>query len=197
MQFALIMRAYAPFDTFGFTFHGDGANRGPTTSNSVTSRMISWVVFDPMSGVFEKPNGRSDESKWAYIFSARDRAIPVVRLDSQKLGPNWVHFRMHAAASNPLIPPKGKLAPDIDLHCSITVAVGQGRLNVNADLTGDTFPNAEVMLEDESGTRRMNFSAETTGGRHTGPFVRLPGSGNAAMNAICRSFSTSESGQFI
>jgi hypothetical protein len=76
VKFGLILRAYAPFKQFGVAFHGD--NRGPTTSDSVTSRIKSWVEFDPVAGTLGSPHAKSDESSMV-ILPFRDTAVSLVK----------------------------------------------------------------------------------------------------------------------
>jgi len=106
-------------------------------------------------------------------------------------GNGWVNFALHAAGSNPLFPG----APAIDMHVSISANVSKGYLNVNAQLKGDRFPNAEVILQDEVTNRRMLYSYETDGSADAGP-LRLFGDSRKVMNAICKSFPVDEAGRF-
>lgn len=189
MKFGLIMRAYAPFKVFGGPFLGDA--RGPTTSSAVTSRVKSWVDFDPVAGTIGSPHAKSDQSG-VIVVPLRATGIPMTRVSLIKHGPNWISFRMHAAGANPLVPG----APNIDMVITITASVARGGLNINAQLGGDQFPNAEVIMQDERGARRMLFTYETDAGAHTGPFTRLAGSRPLPMNAICKSFPINAEGLF-
>lgn len=192
MKFALIVRAYAPFESFGVPpFHGDA--RGPSTSPNVGSRLKAWVVFDPTNGKLETPGAKCDESHLLVWPNSRETEIPKVRVDGVQLGSNWMHFRLTTSGANPVI----KKSPDIDLRAAMTVSVGKGHLNINAELTGDTFPNSEVIVQDEKGKRRMIQSYETTGGRRTGPIVRLPGENYRPMSAICTAFPVDAAGHFV
>jgi hypothetical protein len=192
MKYGLIIRSYAPFESFGVPpFHGDA--RGPSTSSKVGSRMKAWVVFDPTTGRVEPPQAKSDESHLLVWPHTRKTEVPRVRIDAVQLGSNWLHFRLSAAGANPVLPH----SPDIDVRAAVTVSVGKGHLNINAELTGDQFPNSEVVLQDEGGARRMLQSYETTGGRRTGPIARLPGEGRRPMSAICAAFPVDASGRFV
>ena len=192
MSFQLIVRSYAPFKSFGVpTFHGDG--RGPTTSAKVTSRLAAWVTFDPAKGTVGKPNGKCDET---IMLSNNSRAteVPKVRLDFVQLGTGWMHFRLNASGANPVLKPA---SPDIDLHLSFTVSLTKRHLNVNAELKGDAFPNAEVMVQDAAGARRMIYTFETSGGPRMGPITLLPADSQRRMNGICISLPVSETGAFV
>ena len=83
MKFGLIMRAYAPFKVFGGPFHGD--NRGPTTSNSVTSRVKSWVDFDPVAGAVGSPHAKSDKSS-VIVIPHHAPGHPMTRVSVVKRG---------------------------------------------------------------------------------------------------------------
>jgi hypothetical protein len=192
MNFQLILRSYAPFSSFGVPpFHGDA--RGPTTSPKVTSRLKAWVNFDPVASTVSQPDASCDETLQV-TFGVRGKEIPKVRIDSVKLGKGWMHFRLNTSGANPLLKPA---SPDIDLHLSITVSLTKQHLNVNAELKGDAFPNAEVMVMDSSGARRMIYTFETSGGRRTGPIVLLPADVQRQMNAICMSLPVNDKGLFV
>jgi hypothetical protein len=81
------------------------------------------------------------------------------------------------------------------MHVAITASVNGTRLDVAASLTGDGFPNAELILQDAAGNRQMLFTFETTGAAHTGP-MRLMGDPKKPMNSISKSFPLDDSGLF-
>jgi len=187
-MFGLILRAYAPFKRFGGAFKGDA--RGPTTSPNATSRVKTWITFDPVVGVVGKPNAKSDAShliigppSWTAV------GLPVPRVSAIKIGKNAVYFQLHSSGNNPLFPG----SPPIDMHVAITASVSGKRLDIAASLTGDGFPNAEVIVQDAAGNRQMLLTFETTGAADTGP-ARLFGDRKKAMNAISKSFALDDSG---
>jgi hypothetical protein len=191
MKFGLVARAYAPFKVFGGFFHGD--NRGPTTRPDVTSRVKTWVVFDPMAGKVYDAKALSDRSSWT-LGDRTAVGLPGARVDAVSSGKGFMHFHLHAWGANPMTP---KGTPNIDMRVIMTVSLSQGHLNVEAVLSGDQFPNVETMLQDESGQRRMIATYETDAGKHTGPFTRLPGTNARTMNAICKSFRVDRRGLFV
>jgi hypothetical protein len=159
----------------------------------VTSRLAAWVTFDPAKGTVGKPDAKSDET---IMLGTNSRAteVPRVRIDSVKLGTGWMHFRLNASGANPVLKPA---SPDIDLHLPFTVSLTKQHLNVNAELKGDAFPNAEVMVQDAAGARRMIYTFETSGGPRMGPITLLPADRQRQMNAICISLSVNETGAFV
>jgi RHS repeat-associated protein len=46
IPYPITIRSFAPFNTFGGGFHGDGANRGFTTSATATARVHQRIDFD-------------------------------------------------------------------------------------------------------------------------------------------------------
>jgi hypothetical protein len=189
MLFGLILRAYAPFAQFGGVYKGDA--RGPTTSPSVTSRVKTWVTFEPTTGKVGAPSGKSDASHFAVGPSWTAVGIPVSRVSAIRSGKNAVYFQLHSSGNNPLFPG----SPPIDMHVAITASVADKRLDVAASLTGDGFPNAELIVQDSAGNRQMLLTFETTGGAHTGP-ARLMGDSKKQMNAISKSFPLNDAGLF-
>ena len=118
--------------------------------------------------------------------------MPVGRVSGIRSWKNGVYFQLHASGSNPLFPG----APPIDVHVGITASIVPARLDLSASLSGDGFPNAELMIQDVTGTRRMVFTFETSGGPDTGP-LRLMGDSRRPMNAISTSFEIDDAGHFV
>lgn len=189
MIFGLVLRAYAPFAWFGGAFRGD--NRGPTTSARVTSRIKSWVDFDPVAGTVGLAHAKSDASHWI-VGTYAEIGMPVSRVANVQRSKDARYFELRAAGSNPLVPP----APPIDMAVGITAAVRPGRLDVQARLTGDGFPNVEVLIVDHTGARRALMSFETPGGAHTGP-LKLFHRGGQPMVGISRSYGIDAEGRFV
>ncbi len=189
MLYALVLRSYAPFHRFGGIYRGDG--RGPTTSPHATSRVKSWIVFDPSTGHVGLPNARSDASHFAFGPSWTATGMPVPRLSGVRRSAGWVSFQLHAAGSNPLFPG----APAIDVHVTVSASVTPRKLNMRASLTGDSFPNAEVMVQDYAGNRQMVLQFETTGSADAGP-LRLMGDRRADMGGVSVSFDIDDQGLF-
>ncbi|MDB4987972.1 MAG: hypothetical protein JWN04_3150 [Myxococcaceae bacterium] len=192
MNFGLILRAYAPFKRFGGFYRGD--NRGPTASSAVTSRVKAWVWFDPIAGTIGSPESKSDESHFAGMFSFikyNTAGIPNSRISAVKVGSNSIFFRLSASGSNPLFPG----APGIDMQVSMTANVCNQRLIISADLTGDSFPNVEIILSDEGGEQQLLCTYETDGGADTGP-LRLFARGKNSMSGLSWSYSLTDAGRF-
>ncbi|MDD9943224.1 MAG: hypothetical protein OXU20_19445 [Myxococcales bacterium] len=78
------------------------------------------------------------------------------------------------------------MSPDIDVHLRFKTELFGNSLRINADLSGDAFPNAEVFVE-QTRTRRRTLivTFETSHGPNTGPGVALWGDNRRPMGAIC------------
>ena len=152
----------------------------------------AWVVFDPIAGTVASPDAKCDETTLLGV-NYSETELPKVRVDFVQLGKSWMHFRLNAAGANPIFKPA---SPDIDVHAAITASVADRRLDLTGELTGDRFPNFEVILQDEVKTRRMVMSYETSGNRWTGPETDLWRDRKRHMNANCKSFAIDDHGHF-
>lgn len=194
MKFGLIVRAYAPFPVFGLPPH-EGDNRNATTSSDATSRVKAWVAFDMDTGKVELSHSKSDKSTMMLgLVDVSRTGTPIARVDHVKLGKGWLHFRLRAGGN---VPTLKWVSPEINMHMAATFTVGSGQLNLTGELTGDQFPNFEVMLQDEKGTRRMVMTYNTSHNRWTGPEVNLWTDKKQPMNGICKSFAIDSSGRFV
>lgn len=190
-DYVLNLRSYAPFAQFGGGFEGD--SRGPSTSTAVTSRIAVSLIFNPQSGKVGKPRATSSGTTYLPL-NWRDMAEPRVTLISAVKVTNGISLRLDLAGSNPLL---RRIAPDIDLHATMSFTIAEGYFRVLAQLTGDRFPNAEMFVTDERGQARMLMTYETTSGPFSGPAFALPGNGRLPMNSICIGFPVDGRGRFI
>jgi hypothetical protein len=190
-DYVLNLRSYAPFKEFGGGFEGD--NRGPSTSPQATSRIAVSLIFNPQSGKVGKP--RATSSGTVYLpLNWRGMAEPRVTLVGVVGVTNGISLRLDLAGSNPLLK---QIAPDIDLHTTMSFTLEYGYLRALAQLTGDRFPNAEMFVTDDRGQARMLMTYETTSGPLGGPAFWLPGNGKVQMNSICTYFPVDAGGRFI
>ena len=66
-------------------------------------------------------------------------------------------------------------AADIDSHLEASYELSEGKLRLSGTVNGDNFSNGEVIATDPSGQSVHLKTLQTTGGRGTGPYTRLPG----------------------
>lgn len=151
IPYPITIRAFAPFKTFGFGFHGD--NRGYSTYQGESSRVTNWIAFDTdktsiTTGAYSSPTWHT--SKPNIIKTAKPEAEFRDGLSITKKGDNKTfEFGTHVEGSNPLTPG----APNIDVFSdfSITENKKAGTLNISGNLTGDNFPSTEAFITDPSG----------------------------------------------
>ena len=173
-NYGLYFRRYAPFSTFGVpSFEGDNRT-GPSTSLKDTSRTYGCVMFNQFEIVYNfmgSSGTHYHSSVWGDIVGMAKVSGTVVR--SRLAGPGLIEFEASTAGGNPLVPK----APDIDTFVTARFDFGSsGALRVSGEAFGDNFPNLEVfLLCYRSGHTALLLDGRTTGGRRTGPMVRLPG----------------------
>lgn len=183
----LYMRRYAPFGTFGGGFEGDHRD-GPSTDTAATARTVGVAMFGP-NGV-ESYTGYSSGTAWmpaAALAPPRLSPFPYpsprkinrvygkvnTTISKLKVNGNTISFTMHTEGANPMVPG----APDIDTFVDFEACFGDG-MHYKGRVRGDSFPNAEIFVLERSGRTIPLFDFRTKGGRNTGPFSRLFGSGS-------------------
>ncbi len=68
IPYPITIRAFAPFKTFGGGFHGDGANRGFTTSSNATARVHQKINFDTdKTSITTSPRSRTNPFVWVVV----------------------------------------------------------------------------------------------------------------------------------
>jgi hypothetical protein len=150
------------------------------------------VLFNPVGRWVREAGAFSDPSQIAGLPWKR-RAVPDLRVTDVRLQ-RGIHFQLDIYGANPLGPPG---TPGIDVRVRFEAARATGRLNINANLTGDAFPNTEVILEDRAGRRRMLQSFVTSRGSFMGPMTLLWGNKQRPMNGLCASIAVDEQGRFV
>ena len=152
IPYPITIRAFAPFNTFGGGFHGDGNNRGFSTSYAQTARASQIVFFDTDKG---KPNTFNWSNKSYHPLAGEDRAIPRGGVSSfaSSMGSNGekkFEFESSLAAANPLTP---KGTPDINIFSNFSIVEDKkkGSLSITGNLSGDNFPSTEAFISDPSG----------------------------------------------
>lgn len=170
MTYTLCFRRYAPFDSFGFGFHGDGRTEPDITASARTTAIIEFDV----SGGVANIAGESGASYHTLFPDYQKTGLTSVTLSHLRSDAGTLTFTAHSAGALPLIPG----APDIDTFVDLTATTTAAGLRVFGRVRGDTFPNASVFVfktADAAGPPNAIWHYETTGGRNTGPMTRLPG----------------------
>jgi RHS repeat-associated protein len=219
--FTVTTRSFAPFETFGGGYHGD--NRGFSASDHVTSRVTQSTTFtmsgqqvsneahcDPTAGYGLFPlvisplawpsNTYSiDEQQGSEILNAGSvvRGVAIARSTANVTPiPGGVSIDQSYAANNPVVTP----SPDIDVQNHVEITAGPGSagstvLTVSGTLTGDGFPNAEVVLTDHTSQSVLVHTFETAQGPMYGPIVHLWDRGTDPMGTYRVSVNVDSTGR--
>ena len=178
IPYPITIRAFAPFSSFGFGFHGD--NRGYSTSASATARVHQQINFDTdKSGISTR--AWSSPTFLTSNPSGAETANPSVSFTkglsiSSRGDSKTFEFGSSVAAANPKTPAG---TPDINVFSNFSINENKksGSLSVSGTLKGDNFPSTEAFITDPSG-RSVFLGVGQIGegvGRNTGPFTELPG----------------------
>ncbi|WKB50892.1 hypothetical protein [Eleftheria terrae] len=173
-MYTLVFRRYAPFKSFGFGFEGDG-REGPSTRLEDTSRTMGTVGFErgSVTPICGTSSGSTFVGLGAYVERLLRRHYSAVRSSVKVTGRSLQQLRFTAmtAGANPMVPG----APTIDTFVDIVASFSSNALVLQGKVRGDSFPNAEVFVVDTRGQPVLLFHFATTGGRQSGPFLRLAG----------------------
>ena len=178
MAYVLVVKRYAPFETFGLGFHGDGRGKA---SFSGSARTIAEVPFDS-TGLTGSAYGYSSGTLHPATGAKEYKSNVKVTISNQSIKDGVLSFTIHSAGSNPHpLTGYGHAAPDIDTHLDFMAEFGPDKITISGVLRGDNFPNAEVFLQPPNYKIVLLDHYETTGGRNTGPFTRLAGDNNSQV----------------
>lgn len=199
IPYPIVIRAFAPFKSFGFGFHGD--NRGYSTSAAATARLHQRINFDTdkmlvTSKAWSSPTYRTGSPEGART------ATPVLKNDGDwsfaQDGDNRTYnFGYHAAAANPKTPSG---TPDIDVFSdfSITENKKAGTLSISGSLKGDNFPSTEAFIADPQGNNVFIGVGQIAKGvgKNTGPFTELPRVNKRDITSFNFTITTDKKGNF-
>ena len=166
----LVVRRYAPFAEFGFGFEGDTRTEA-TTSPTATARTVGVVEFDAKSvrGYRSFSDGTEFLGVGNWLAAKIGKKYSNVKSGVTEItkGPNRISFTVFTAGSNPLLPG----APDIDTFVDFTATfdAASGNTRYEGTVRGDSFPNAEVFVIENSAREVLLFDFRTAGGKNTGP----------------------------
>jgi RHS repeat-associated protein len=187
IPYPITVRAFAPFRTFGFVYHGD--NRGYSNTPSYakndqgpSARLHQRILFDTDKSSLSSYGWSSKSYKEGNAQDSR-RATPELSFTkglaiSQQGDSKTFEFGTHAASANPKTPSG---TPNIDVFSdfSITENKKAGTLKISGKLTGDKFPSTEAFISDPAGNNvfigvgQINKNVD----KDLGPFTELWGEG--------------------
>lgn len=175
-------RSFAPFKTFGGGFSGDGANRGFTTSQNVTSRVSQSVAVDFNQSTPTVSGGQQVSDASHHPILGTDTApvkegLKNVQTGKTSTGAKQVSFQTEIEGANPLTP--AFATPNIDVDGTFSISSNQetGVMSISANITGDNFPSAESFITDSAGNSVFIGVSALQGS----PASSLPGEGGKGM----------------
>jgi RHS repeat-associated protein len=182
-KFNLHSYSFAPFETFGGGFHGDGSNRKfndkidyVMPNDSKTNYRIGAKIKVDITPNADKVTNNQDVyafGSYSYnsgtgetIDDACYSQAYTEKLSNTNTYPTedflmtWSGY-FHNYGGNCDAPAPAGLTPNIDVYLDLNLGLSYGpnaqgyTLNVNGSVTGDRFPSNEVFITDESGNKVM------------------------------------------
>jgi RHS repeat-associated protein len=208
IPYPITIRSFAPFESFGFGFHGDNrgyssASSNPGIKDGPTARAHQRILFDTDKKDIFAYGWSSPTFKTANPDDAAT-ANPTVTLTkgfaiSEAGDVKAFVFGTHSAASNPKTP-QG-VTPNIDVFSNFTIVENKkkGTLSISGTLTGDNFPSTEAFISDTKG-KNVFIGIGQIGanvGVNTGPFTELPRENeNNSITSFNFTITTDKKGNF-
>ena len=193
IPYPITIRAFAPFNYFGGGFHGDGANRGYTTSSTATARVHQRINFDT-DKTSMTTNAWSSPTSHRFLPGSLTGTPSVKFTDGLKIAKSGdaktFEFGSHVAGSNPMVP--GSPPIDVFSNFSITENKKAGTLNISGTLKGDNFPSKEAFVTDPTGQNVFIGVGFYEGS----PFSSLDGENKRDISSFNFSISTDKKGNF-
>ena len=191
--FPIHVRSFAPFETFGGGFEGDGDNRGYSTSLSASSRISQKFTVDATKG--KKPGLKTWCAPSSHPILGDATEIPKGKISNFKTskgskGEKVVSFTASYSGANPLVP----ASPDIDVSTRFTIIENEkmGYLKISVTQVGDRFPAAETFITDKKGNSLFIGVSPYEGD----PFISLPGDNKRLMMTSNLTITMDENGVF-
>jgi len=199
-KFFIYSFSFAPFDSFGGGFHGDGSNRKfndkidyvlpdsrstnyrigakikvdltPTPNNATYNQEIN--EFGSYS--FNSGTGETIDSPGAcYSEGYCNKLSSKTTFPIDGFLMTWAGY-FHNYGGNCDAPSPAGITPNIDVYMDLNLGLSYGQnaegyvLDVRGNITGDKFPSNEVFITDESGNKVM---LGVSGPEPGGPYLEL------------------------
>ncbi|MEM6737352.1 MAG: hypothetical protein AAF620_14915 [Bacteroidota bacterium] len=211
---AFFFRSFHTASKFGFPFTAVGDNRTASTSLSASARVHHLVGFETSnSSVTGVQTFSSQSTQLNYPFSPFGFSKQATESPTSYTGPSGDGFFFGYSGQEPImkkIPLIGKaLTPAIDLGGNIKISEsavpclgcaegetsGLKEININGQISGDHFPDAESFIMDVTGqTILLGQSAHLSPGR---PALNLLGNKDAPMMKFNAQIIVDQNGKFI
>ena len=185
-KFSIHSSSFAPFNTFGGPFKGDGTNREFGTNPDASARISGRIDIDASSSNIALVNNIANGSESHNTLtgnSAFSKAEMVSNISESRVKNNNMAAEVdfHLSGNNALVPG----SPDIDAKGSIGIARKDLKQNgsivgIAGEITGDKFPANETFITDQNGVGVMLGVSGADGN----PFTSLAGNNNRKMSSF-------------
>ena len=170
-------KSFAPFNTFGGPYRGDGADRGFQTNPNAKAKIGAQISIDASStgiNLVGEPQAIGSESKNVLTGNT---TFSEAAFESFSFTNSTLDF--HVSGNNDLVPG----SPDIDTKGNIGISVtdlgDEGSIiNFSGTISGDRFPANETFITDQEGTGVFLGVSGADGN----PYFSLPGDNSRPMS---------------
>ena len=196
IPYPITIRAFAPFNYFGYGFHGDGKNRGFTTSSTATARVHQRINFDTDKTTLKTNIWSSPTSHRLIPGSLTETpSVSIGKFSIAKNGDSRTFkFDTHSKGANSMAPN----SPNIDVFSNFSITESDGLLTISGDLKGDNFPSTEAFITDPSGNNVFIGVGQIAKDvdKNTGPFTELPEENKRDITSFSFGITTDSDGNF-
>ncbi len=191
IAYPIYIRSFAPKNVFD-GYHGDGGNRGFTTSLSATARIHQKINFDTDKTSITtqaRSSPTRKENSQESITGTPSAYVDVARI-ARHGDSRTFHFGTHAYGKNPDV--WEYVSPNLDLFSNFTITESDGLLSISGYLTGDDFPATEAFIMDPNGQSVFIGVGVYEGSA----FSMLPGLNRRAITSFRFGITTDSDGNF-
>jgi hypothetical protein len=224
-DYSLVVRRYAPFESFGGGFEGD--NRQFSVSMTATARTVGIVLFSRLGAHENTAKGYSSGSSylgpWAvrrsHKLGAIGKHIGQVRVQLTAISSNGgkVAFTIQTSGNLPIKDvmllkpiattidklygfarpnlPHPQGSPNIDTFLDFKATIAGAVMDIEGVMRGDSFPNAEVFLLDTKQRAAPLLDYRTSGGI-AGPLRLIIAHPHTKRAEFCKRISLQPDGSF-
>ena len=171
--------SFAPFNTFGGPYRGDGTNRGFQANAGASTRIGAQINIDASStgvSLVGDPQAIGSESHNTLTGSS---TFSEAAFESFSLKDGTLNF--HVSGNNDLVPGSSDIDTKGNIGISRTDLGEEGSvINFSGTISGDKFPANETFVTDQAGTGVFLGVSGADGN----PFTSLPGDNNRKMSSF-------------
>ncbi|GIM57771.1 hypothetical protein CAPN006_21630 [Capnocytophaga canimorsus] len=178
----IVIRSYAPFETFGPFNEWYGDNRVHSLDKTASYRTLVSIAYHTKNKTTEAFGGHSRSHT---VDGSKNAMSPTNVINRTKEGSNYID--VHSFGGNKAEKMLGmEVAPDINQFTKLVVRIGDLSqdhiLHIKGTISGDDFPNQECFVYDKQGNTLWLGNFTTNGHRQLGPIFNLPKENETDIN---------------